>query len=154
MIENKLIFEFKNDDEFVAELSDCGLFNKLEDKRQNNFCFLHLTIQDFLAALHVVGDMNNVESFFSEHIDDPQWYLVMQFVSGLVGDKMRELERERNELKRLTEIQNAEKRQEELCKNEGITKSFCKRFPDWMPKTDTIENENDLLVINVYTRCK
>ena len=94
MVENNLIFEFKNDDEFVAELSNCGLFNKLEDKRRNIFCFLHLTIQEFLAALHVVDDMNNVESFLCEHIDDPRWHLVMQFVSGLVGDKMRDLEKE------------------------------------------------------------
>ena len=92
MIENKLIFQFDDDDEFVAKLLDCGLFNKLEDKRQNNFCFLHLTIQEFLAALHVVDDMNNVESFLSEHIDDPRWHLVIQFVSGLVGDKIREQE--------------------------------------------------------------
>ena len=100
MIENKLIFEFENEDEFVAELSECGLFNKLEDKRQNNFCFLHLTIQEFLAALDVVDDMNNVESFLCEHIDDPQWHLVIQFVFGLLGDKMRELEKERNVLNR------------------------------------------------------
>ena len=97
MIENKLIFE---DDEDAAELSDCGLFNKLEDKRQNNFCFLHLTIQEFLAALHVVDDMNNVESFLSKHIKNPQWHLVIQFVCGLVGDKMRELEKGRNILER------------------------------------------------------
>ena len=96
MIENKLIFEYENDDEFVAKLSDCGLFNKLKDKRQNNFCFLHLTIQEFLAALHVVDDMNNVESFLCEHIGQPRWHLVIQFVFGLVGDKMRELEKERN----------------------------------------------------------
>ena len=97
MIENKLIFE---DDVDVANLSGCGLFNKLEDKRQNNFCFLHLTIQEFLAALHVVDDMNNVELFLSKHIKNPQWHLVIQFVCGLVGDKMRELEKERNILER------------------------------------------------------
>ena len=96
MIEDRLIFEFQNDDEFVAELLHCGLFNKLEDKRQNIFCFLHLTIQEFLAALHVVDDMNNVESFLSNHIDNPKWYLVIQFVAGLIGDKMREVEEERN----------------------------------------------------------
>ena len=96
MIENKLIYEFRNDDEFVAELSNCGLFNKLEDKRQNIFCFLHLTIQEFLAALHVVDDMNNIESFLCEHINDPRWHLVIQFVSGLVGDKMRVPEKERS----------------------------------------------------------
>ena len=35
MIEDQLIFEFENDDESASELPDCGLFNKLEDKRQN-----------------------------------------------------------------------------------------------------------------------
>ncbi len=100
MIADQLIFEFENDGEFVAELSDCGLFNKLEDKRQNFFCFLHLTIQEFLAALHVVDDMNNVESFLCEHIDNPKWDLVIQFVAGLIGDKIRELVEEKNLIER------------------------------------------------------
>ena len=100
MIENKLIFECDDDDVDVAKLSDCGLFNKLEDKRRNDFCFLHLTIQEFLAALDVVDDMNNVESFLAEHIDDSRWHLVIQFVSGLVGDKVRELETESKKLER------------------------------------------------------
>ncbi len=100
MIADQIIFEFQNDDEFVAELSDCGLFNKLEDKRQNIFCFLHLTIQEFLAALHVVDDMDNVKSFLSKHIGNPKWHLVIQFVAGLVGDKMRELEEVRDALER------------------------------------------------------
>ena len=97
MIKNKLIFE---DDEDADEVSGCGLFNKLEDKRQDNFCFLHLTIQEFLAALHVVDEMKNVEFFLSKYIKNPQWHLVIQFVCGLVGDKMRELEKERNILER------------------------------------------------------
>ena len=100
MVADQIVFQFQNDDEFVDKLSDCGLFNKLEDKRQNIFCFLHLTIQEFLAALHVVDDMKNVESFLYEHIDNPKWHLVIQFVAGLIGDKMRELEEERNLLKR------------------------------------------------------
>ena len=100
MIDEQLIFEFENDDASASELSDCGLFNKLEDKRQNIFCFLHLTIQEFLAALHVVDDMENVESFLSEHIKNPKWHLVIQFVAGLIGDKMRELKAQRNKLRR------------------------------------------------------
>ena len=93
MIKDQLMFVFKND-EFFAELSDCGLFNKLEDKRQNIFCFLHLTIQEFLAALHVVDDINNVESFLCEHFRNPKWHLVIQFVAGLIGDKIREMKEE------------------------------------------------------------
>ena len=98
--EQQLVFEFRSDDEFFNGLDDCGLFNKLDDKRQNIFCFLHLTIQEFLAALHVVNDMNDVESFLSEHIDKPKWHLVIQFVAGLIGDKLRELEKERDLLER------------------------------------------------------
>jgi hypothetical protein len=100
MIKNELVFEFEDSDELVAELSASGLFNKLEDKRRNFFCFLHLTIQEFLAALHVVDDMENVESFLSEHIENPKWHLVIQFVAGLIGDKIRELKKGRNVSKR------------------------------------------------------
>ena len=92
MMEEKLIFY---DDEVDPGISDCGLFNKLEDKRQNIFCFLHLTIQEFLAALDVVDDMDNVESFLSEHIENPKWHLVILFVAGLIGDKFKEMESQR-----------------------------------------------------------
>ena len=92
MMEEKLIF---CDDEVDPGISDCGLFNKLEDKEQNIFCFLHLTIQEFLAALDVVDDMDNVESFLSEHIENPKWHLVILFVAGLIGDKFKEMESQR-----------------------------------------------------------
>ena len=92
MREEKLIFY---NDEVDSAIPDCGLFNKLEDKNQNIFCFLHLTIQEFLAALDVVDDMDNVESFLSGHIEDPKWHLVILFVAGLIGDKFREMESQR-----------------------------------------------------------
>jgi hypothetical protein len=100
MIKEQLIFDYESSNKLVAELSDSGLFNKLEDKRRNFFCFLHLTIQEFLAALHVVDDMENVESFLSENIENPKWHLVIQFVAGLIGDKIRELKEVRNVSKR------------------------------------------------------
>ena len=92
MRKEKLIFY---DDEVDAGIPDCGLFNKLEDKSQNIFCFLHLTIQEFLAALDVVDDMDNVESFLSDHIKKPKWHLVILFVAGLIGDKFREMKSQR-----------------------------------------------------------
>ena len=92
MREEKLIFY---NDEVDSGIPDCGLFNKLEDKSQNIFCFLHLTIQEFLAALDVVDDMGDVESFLSEYIEDPKWHLVILFVAGLIGDKFREMESQR-----------------------------------------------------------
>ena len=99
MTNEQLIFEFESGEEFVDDLSNCGLFNKLEDKRHNMFCFLHLTIQEFLAALHVVDDIENVESFLVDHVDNPKWHLVIQFVSGLIGDKMKQLTEARNRSK-------------------------------------------------------
>ena len=95
MIEDQLVFEFPSGSK-DAELSDCGILNKLEDNDQNLFCFLHLTIQEFLAAQHVVDDMENVEKFLVDHIGDPKWHLVIQFVAGLIGDKRRELKKEKN----------------------------------------------------------
>ena len=92
MMKEKLIFY---DDEVDPGISNCGLFNKLEDKRQHIFCFLHLTIQEFLAALDVVDDMDNVESFLSEHMENPKWHLVILFVAGLIGDKFKEMESQR-----------------------------------------------------------
>ena len=100
MAKDQLVFEFKDHDEFVDELSNSGLFNKLEDKRQNMFCFLHLTIQEFLAALQVVDDIENADSFLSDHIDNPRWHLVIQFVCGLIGEKMKELREDTNRSKR------------------------------------------------------
>lgn len=96
VMKDELVFEFEHGSRFVEELSNCGLFNKLEDKRHNMFCFLHLTIQEFLAALHVIDDIKNVESFLVNHMDEPKWHLVIQFVCGLLGDKMKELEKHRN----------------------------------------------------------
>ncbi len=89
IIEGKLIFERATGDEF-GDLANCGLFHKLPDKRRNYFCFLHLTLQEFLAASKVVDDMDKVDQFLATHIKDPKWHLVIQFVAGLVGDKIKE----------------------------------------------------------------
>jgi hypothetical protein len=40
--------------------------------------------------------MEQVESFLNEHIDTPKWHLVIQFVAGLIGDKVRGLKEEGN----------------------------------------------------------
>ncbi|XP_028391881.1 NACHT, LRR and PYD domains-containing protein 1-like [Dendronephthya gigantea] len=98
MENDQLIFD-RSSDKSMAGLSDSGVFNKLENStgRQDIFSFLHLTIQEFLAALHVVDDLENVKGFLEEHIDKPRWHLVIQFVAGLLGDRMRELSSTENE---------------------------------------------------------
>ncbi len=87
----KLIFERATEDEF-GDLANCGLFHKLPDKERNYFCFVHLTLQEFLAASKVVDDIDKVGQFLATHIKDPKWRLVIQFVAGLVGDKIKEAE--------------------------------------------------------------
>ena len=89
IIKGELIFQRATGDEF-GDLANCGLFHKLPDKRRNYFCFLHLTLQEFLAASKVVDDMDKVDQFLATHIKIPKWRLVIQFVAGLVGDKIKE----------------------------------------------------------------
>ena len=84
----ELIFKRAAESNF-QELANCGFFYKLPDKELHYFCFLHLTLQDFFAALSVVDDMDNIDKFLAEAIKDPKWHLVIQFVAGFIGDKIR-----------------------------------------------------------------
>ena len=88
----KLIFEIESENEFHA-MMNCGLFNSLPDDESHYYCFLHLTIQEFLAALESIDRISSpedVESFLSTHIADANWHLVIQFFAGLLADKFRE----------------------------------------------------------------
>ena len=87
--DGKLIFE-KSTAEGFGELANSGFFHQLPDKQRKLFCFLHLTLQEFLAASKVVDDMGKVVQFLDDHVKDPKWHLVIQFVAGLVGDEIRE----------------------------------------------------------------
>ena len=91
--ESRLIFGSSE----VEELENCGLLHQLPDtpgatpveRREEQFCFLHLTIQEFLAAKHLTDTMNDKElrKFVANHIKDGKWHMVMQFVAGLLGDR-------------------------------------------------------------------
>ena len=102
--EDKLIFEKPTADEFRT-LANSGFFYQLPHKERNLFCFLHLTLQEFLAASKVVDDMDKVVQFLDDHVKDPKWHLVIQFVAGLVGDKIREEPREYKNQNVLGDIQ-------------------------------------------------
>ena len=84
----ELIFKRAAESHF-QELANCGFFYKLPDKELNYFCFLHLTLQEFFAALSVVDDMDNIDQFLAEGVKDPKWHLVIQFVAGFIGDKIK-----------------------------------------------------------------
>ena len=84
-------FVIEQDSKYHA-IMDCGFFSCLSN---TSHCFLHLTIQKFLAAKKFVDEINSpkdVESFLSSHIADPDWDLVIQFFAGLLAEKIKKSE--------------------------------------------------------------
>ena len=88
--ERKLIF---TSNEVSKDIVQSELFHRLPDrqtgtfKHEAQFCFIHLTIQEFLAAKHIVDTMKEAElRFVAEHINEGEWQMVMQFLAGLLGD--------------------------------------------------------------------
>ena len=88
--EGRLLFESSE----VSGLEDCGLLHKLPDLNpkalgdppNSQFCFTHLTVQEFFAAKHVVDTKTNeeIKEFVCNHIDDGKWQVVLQFLAGLL----------------------------------------------------------------------
>ena len=79
---------------FDEEMKQSGLFNSLSNpysQVQTQFCFIHLTIQEFLAAKHVIENFHSEEirEFISSHINSGKWYLVLQFIAGLLGKEIK-----------------------------------------------------------------
>ena len=90
--EGRLIFESHE----VKDLESNGLFHRLPDtrerplgERREQYCFLHLTIQEFLAAKYLVDTYSSedLQKFVSGHIQYGAWRVVMQFVAGLLDEK-------------------------------------------------------------------
>ncbi|XP_029181959.2 NACHT, LRR and PYD domains-containing protein 1 homolog [Acropora millepora] len=93
--ETRLLFESSE----VSGLEECGLLHKLPDvqsKRSLNeppksqFCFTHLTVQEFFAAKHLVDTKTDegIEEFVSKYINDGTWQVVLQFVAGLLKSSL------------------------------------------------------------------
>ena len=96
MEKGQLIFDQELLDEQMVK--SC-LLNSLSDTTfpiQAQFCFIHLTIQEFLAAKHVTEtlDASEVKEFISGHITNSKWHLVLQFTAGLLGKKIKETDQE------------------------------------------------------------
>ena len=79
----------------VSGVEDSALFHRLPDRktdelyREPQFCFIHLTMQEFFAARHLANNMSETElkSFVSENIRNGKWQLVFQFLAGLMENK-------------------------------------------------------------------
>ena len=88
--EERLLFESSE----VSGLEDCGLLHKLPDLKpkalgdppKSQFCFTHLTVQEFFAAKHLVDTKTKekIERFVRKNINDGRWQVVLQFVAGLL----------------------------------------------------------------------
>ena len=78
----------------VDGLEDCGLLHRLPDAKPRllseqpkaQYCYLHLTVQEFFAAKHVTDTMTKEElrRFVADHINKGAWQVVIQFVAGLL----------------------------------------------------------------------
>ena len=96
MENGQLIF----DQELVDEqMEKSCLLNRLSDLTfpiQAQFCFIHLTIQEFLTAKHVTETLNasEIKKFISDHVTDSKWHLVLQFTAGLLGKKIKNSDQE------------------------------------------------------------
>ena len=91
--EGRLLFESNE----VSGLEDCGLLHKLPDQKQgpldprkSQFCFTHLTVQEFFAAKHLVDSKTDeeIERFVCEHIYGGTWPVVLQFAAGLLKSSL------------------------------------------------------------------
>ena len=59
-------------------------------KFKSQYCFVHLTLQEFLAAREIAKtNPGELESFVRRNASDPKWHLVRQFVAGFLGDKKK-----------------------------------------------------------------
>ena len=93
----QLIFDSKSFDE---QMKQSGLLNSLSNphsQAQTQFCFIHLTIQEFLAARHVIEMFSpkKIKEFISSHINSPKWHLVLQFIAGLLGKEIKMFQKDR-----------------------------------------------------------
>ncbi|XP_068692429.1 NLR family CARD domain-containing protein 3-like [Montipora foliosa] len=87
----KLVFESHE----VSGLEDCGLLHRLPDMKSRQplsqppraqYCFIHLTVQEFFAAKHLTDTFSRdkLQRFVTRHIRCGAWKVVMQFVAGLL----------------------------------------------------------------------
>ncbi|XP_044167311.1 uncharacterized protein LOC122951348, partial [Acropora millepora] len=92
----KLVFESHE----VSGQEDCGLLHRLPDMKPRKltqrsraqYCFTHLTVQEFFAAKHLTDTLpkDKLQRFVADHIRVGNWKVVMQFVAGLLEPDTRQ----------------------------------------------------------------
>ncbi len=76
------------------EMKKSGLLHSLSNPIfviQTQVCFSHLTVQEFLAAKHILEtkEPEEIKAFISSHVEIGKWHLALQFLAGLLGGKMK-----------------------------------------------------------------
>ena len=90
LTQKRLIFGQK---EVPEDLVNSAVFHRLPDSRHGAFtyeaqyCFIHLTMQEFFAAKHITETMKGkkLRAFIANHIKNGEWQLALQFVAGHLG---------------------------------------------------------------------
>ena len=86
------------------QIKESGLLHCLPvpfPRTPRQFCFLHLTMQEFLAAMHIIEtkQTEEIKEFISSHFHDGKWHLVLQFLAGLLGKKMKDSDEQHKEFR-------------------------------------------------------
>ena len=86
--DKQLIF---NSEKVDKEIENFGLWHRLPNAifpLHVQFCFLHLSLQEFLAALHITKTFTffEISDFIIRTCHDGRWHLVIQFVAGILGN--------------------------------------------------------------------
>ena len=81
----------------VQGMENCGLFNRMPGTKiadftiKSQFCFIHLTFQECLAAREITKmEPRELSDFIRSNTSDPKWHMVLQFVAGLLRSKESE----------------------------------------------------------------
>ena len=92
LTQKRLIFGQK---EVPEDLVNCALLHRLPNKQvdayteEAQYCFIHLTLQEFLAAKHITDTMvgEELRTFVADRIKNGEWQLVLQFLAGLLNEQ-------------------------------------------------------------------
>ncbi|XP_078366150.1 uncharacterized protein LOC144650367 [Oculina patagonica] len=152
----------------VKGMENCGLLHRLPDSQishydfKENYCFLQLSFQKFLAAREIAKmEPCDLTEFFKSNASDPKWHLVIQFVAGLLhGQESEAVDTVVNLLcdsltQELSETNETHVRQKALlmmkCLYEYNSETIVKKAAHKLQKNREFKNKIDLSRITNQT---